>query len=92
MSTQLPPVRCQTCGKLIASLTEKYWSGLEEGLGIEKAFERTGISTRKICCVMSIRGAVPPWCHAPEQRTDFRKSDFYTYIKPTQTVRHVSSN
>lgn len=91
MSTELPPIACQTCGKRIHSQTQTYWDGLEKGLSISDALERTGIPTSKICCVMSIRGAIPPWSHPPEQRTDFRQSSFYTYIEPAQTIRHVQA-
>jgi DNA-directed RNA polymerase subunit N (RpoN/RPB10) len=92
MSAELPSVRCQTCGKPITSRTlNVYWDGLQEGLDIKDAVKRTGIQTSKFCCVMTIRAAIPPWSHPPEQHIDYRVSDFYTYIKPTQTVRHLST-
>ena len=42
------PIRCFSCGKLIAHIYQPYLELLEKGEGAEKAFEQLGI--KRFCC------------------------------------------
>ncbi|MFX1275408.1 MAG: DNA-directed RNA polymerase subunit N [Promethearchaeota archaeon] len=50
------PIRCFSCGKLIAHIYKPYKEKLEKGESAEKAFEDLGI--KRFCCKRMIVGHV----------------------------------
>lgn len=87
----LPPVRCVSCGKPISKMVRVYWNGLEEGLSIAEAQRATGVHPERLCCVRTIRGAVPPWCEVPDDPRTYKISNHYHYLEATQQVRRVQA-
>ena len=48
MSGELLPIRCVTCGKVLADKWDRYMAMLESGESIEKALNRLGLN--RPCC------------------------------------------
>ncbi|MGQ4872594.1 MAG: DNA-directed RNA polymerase subunit N [Promethearchaeota archaeon] len=42
------PIRCFSCGKLIAHIYQPYLDLIEKGISAEEAFEKLGI--KRFCC------------------------------------------
>lgn len=54
----LPPVRCSSCGKVIAMCVDELRRGLADGLSRQEALERTGV--KRMCCRMRVLGGLAP--------------------------------
>ena len=53
MSDELPPIRCVTCGKVLANKWTTYQEKLSEGKSIEQALNYVGLT--RPCCRLRLR-------------------------------------
>lgn len=60
--TDLPPVRCFTCGRVVASKLHQYWTLLRDDPGIteRQACDRVGLSRDRYCCRGLFLCTMPP--------------------------------
>ena len=90
MSQYLPPVRCYTCGKLLAHLYEPYWKRLSEDVDPKEALDATGLPPSRFCCRTRIISQKPPW-DQPMMKTFPRKTEHYEYLDPPKDVARTPS-
>ena len=53
MSSELPPVRCVTCNKILGNKWTTYQKMLEDGVTIEEALNKLGLT--RPCCRLRLR-------------------------------------
>ena len=53
MAEELPPIRCVTCGKVLADKWKRYNQLIENGVKIEDALNQLGL--RRPCCRIRLR-------------------------------------
>lgn len=54
------PVRCYTCGRVLAKLVSQYIQALENGCdNVPKLFVSIGLSSKRICCRRMLLTYVP---------------------------------
>lgn len=60
--TDLPPVRCFTCGRVIAAKLDQYWNLLKSDTALteREACDRVGIPRKRYCCRGLFMCTMPP--------------------------------
>jgi DNA-directed RNA polymerase subunit N len=71
MSGELLPIRCITCGKVLADKWSRYEAMIEAGESIENAMNKLGLN--RICCRLRMRN---PFKYA--ERVDALDDNLYT--------------
>tara|TARA_R110001599_G_scaffold21669_1_gene81133 strand:+ start:626 stop:1015 length:390 start_codon:yes stop_codon:yes gene_type:complete len=66
MTDQLPPIRCVTCGKVLADKWNRYEQMIESGVKIEDALNQLGLN--RPCCRLRLRN---PFKVVPRSGTQF---------------------
>jgi DNA-directed RNA polymerase I, II, and III subunit RPABC5 len=89
MTEELPPIRCVTCNKVLASKWKDYERMLSEGIPIEQILNKLGLT--RPCCRLRLRNPIKVVEKLPHHMTNFEDNFDTLSISLDSEVSEVPS-